>query len=168
MLSIQKDMEYFKNQLKEGSVQRAYRALISFMMGLRTHFSNKVGESSVSTLYQGYMDMTYFAIFPESLKNIGLKVAIVFNYEAFRFEAWLAARNRSIQRKYWQILKEGHWDEYRLVAPGEGIDSIIECDLADAFDIGEPDGLAVKIEGAIASCVDDIEGFLSVHQPEEV
>ena len=34
--------------------------------------------------------MTYFALFPASLKCRGLKVTIVFNYEAFRFEAWLA------------------------------------------------------------------------------
>jgi hypothetical protein len=32
------------------------------------------------------MDMTYFAIFPPCLKSHDLKVAIVFNYDAFRFE----------------------------------------------------------------------------------
>ena len=30
-----------------------------------------------------------------------LAVAVVFDYEAFRFELWLAARNRKVQRKYW-------------------------------------------------------------------
>jgi len=32
-------------------------------------------------------------------KSIARKVAIVFNYEAFRFEAWLAARNLKVQRQ---------------------------------------------------------------------
>src|SRR5512138_753389 len=97
MHSIQEDVEELQKQLKKGKIQKAYRALLSYMMGLRTHFANKYGESSVSGLYQGYMDMTYFALFPSSLKSLDLKIAIVFNYDAFRFEAWLAARNRKVQ-----------------------------------------------------------------------
>jgi len=76
------------------------------MMGLRTHFASKYGDPAVSGLYKGYMDMTYFALFPPSLKRLDLKIAIVFNYEAFRFEAWLAARNRKVQRQYWDDFKD--------------------------------------------------------------
>jgi hypothetical protein len=43
--------------------------------------------------------MTYFAVVPPSLKRRARKIAIVFNYEAFRFEAWLSATNRQLQRK---------------------------------------------------------------------
>ena len=32
------------------------------MMDLRRHFKNKYPSYSISGLYQGYMDMTYFAI----------------------------------------------------------------------------------------------------------
>ena len=38
--------------------------------------------------------MTYFALFPDALKKHNLKLATVFNYQTFRFEVWLAARNR--------------------------------------------------------------------------
>jgi hypothetical protein len=34
-----------------------------------------------------------------------LKIAIVFDYAAFGFEAWLAGRNRQVQRKYWQLFR---------------------------------------------------------------
>lgn len=166
MPSIQEDMEGFRKQLGEGSIQKAYRALLSFMMGLRTYFANKYGDSSVSALYQGYMDMTYFAIFPPSLKPHDLKVAIVFNYDDFGFEGWLAARNRKVQRRYWELFKDSHWPEYRIVTPAGGIDSIIECDLAKEFDIDDPGELTSKIDHTIVGFVNNIEQFLSEHQFE--
>ena len=41
MLSIRKDMEEFQGQLRKGAIQKAYRALLSYMMGLRMHFKNR-------------------------------------------------------------------------------------------------------------------------------
>jgi hypothetical protein len=163
MDSIQPDMDGLRKQLEKGSIQKAYRALISFMMSLRTRFANEYGDSAVSALYQGYMDMTYFALFPPSLKHHDLKIAIVFNYNAFRFEAWLAARNRKVQRQYWELFKDSRWTEYRVVAPAGGIDSIVECDLIEDFDIGDPDALASKIESATETFIKGIERFLSEH-----
>ncbi len=166
MQPTQEDMESFRKQLGKGSIQKAYRALISYMMGLRTHFANKYGDSTVSALYQGYMDMTYFAIFPPSLKSHDLKVAIVFNYDAFRFEGWLAARNRKVQRRYWELFKDGQWPGYRVAEPAGGIDSIIECNLAAEFNISDPDGLTSMIESTIVGFINDIERFLSKQQSD--
>ncbi|MBI5034752.1 MAG: hypothetical protein HZB51_29875 [Chloroflexi bacterium] len=165
MHAVQKDMEELRKQLKKGSIQKAYRALLSYMMELRTDLARKYGEPAVSGLYQGYMDMTYFALFPPSLKRRDLKIAIVFNYDAFRFEAWLAARNRKIQRQYWELCKDSHWAEYRVVMPAVGIDSIIECDLAKDFDFGDPDALTCRIENDTAAFIVSIEKFLSEPQP---
>lgn len=161
MQSISKDMEAFRGQLAKGSIQRAYRALLSYMMGLRTHFENNLAGSTVSDLYQGHLDITYFAIVPSSLKVRNLKIAIVFNYEAFRFEAWLAGRNRKIQKQYWELFQDCRWPRYRVVTPATGIDSILECDLATYFDLDEPDALTATIESGAAAFVDDIERFLS-------
>ncbi|MBU0702870.1 MAG: hypothetical protein KKC18_03305, partial [Chloroflexi bacterium] len=74
MHTIQEDIDEFRGQLGKGSIQKAYRALLSYMMGLRTHFKNRYPDSAVSALYQGYMDMTYFALFPPSLKHRNLKI----------------------------------------------------------------------------------------------
>ena len=166
MHSIQEDIEDLKRQLEKGSIQKAYRALLSYMMELRTRFVNKYGDPAVSGLYQGCMDMTYFALYPPSLKRLDLKVAIVFNYDAFKFEAWLAARNRKVQRQYWELFKDSHWAEYRVVAPAGGIDSIIECDLARDFDFSNPDALTARIENGISAFINDIESFLSKNQPQ--
>ena len=164
MHSIREDIEEFREQLGKGSIQKAYRALISYIMGLRTHFKNSYAGFAVSGLYQGYMDMTYFALFPPSLKHRGLKIAIVFNYEAFRFEAWLAGTNRQVQRQYWELFRDSRWTEYRVVTPAKGVDSIIECNLAEDFDFGDLDSLTESIEEKAVEFIDDVERFLSDHE----
>ena len=167
MHSMKKDLEEFRRQLEKGSVQKAYGALLSYMMKLRTHFKNNLAGSAVSGLYQGYMDMTYFALFPSSLKHRNLKIAIVFNYGAFRFEAWLAAGNRKVQRQYWKLFKDSQWPQYRVVKPAKGIDSILECDLAIGFDLDDPDALTASIEEGTGAFIDDIERFLAEHESLE-
>jgi len=163
MHSISKDLQEFRRQLDKGSIQKAYGGLLSYMMGLRTHFRNNLAGYYVSGLYQGYMDMTYFALFTSSLKHRNLKIAIVFNYDAFAFEAWLAAGNRKVQRQYWELFEESQWPEYRVVTPAKGIDSILECDLATGFDLDDPDALTASIEKATVTFIDDIERFLAEH-----
>lgn len=165
MSTIQEDMAELRRQLELGSIQRAYRELITYMKGLQARYKSEYGEQAVSGLYQGYLDMTYFALFPLSLKPHGLKVAIVFNYDAFRFEAWLAARNRKVQRQYWELFNDSEWDNYRVIAPSSGIDSIVECDLAGEFDLSDPAALSSRITSTTAVFLDDIERFLSQHRP---
>jgi len=164
MHSIREDMDEFRGQLRNGSIQKAYYALLSYMMGLRTHFQKKYPGYALSGLYQGYMDMTYFAILPPSLKQRGLKIAIVFNYEAFRFEAWLSGANRQVQRKYWELFSDSRWTAYRVVTPAKGVDSIIECNLAEDFDFGDLDSLTASIEENAVEFIDDVERFLSDHE----
>jgi hypothetical protein len=167
MHSMREDIEEFRRQLEKGAIQKVYRALLSYMLGLRTHFKNNYADFTVSGLYQGYMDMTYFALFPPSLKHRGLKIAVVFNYDAFRFEAWLAGGNRKIQRQYWELFRDSQWAEYRVVTPAKGIDSIIECDLAKDIDLDNPETLTSSIETTTVSFIDDIERYLSEHHYEE-
>jgi len=164
MQSIQEDMKAFRSQLKSGTIQKAYRALLGYMMDLRTHIKNRCPDCSISGLYQGYLDMTYFAIVPPSLKPRDLKIAIVFNYAAFRFEAWLSATNRQVQRKYWEVFRDCRWTEYRVVTPARGVDSIIECNLAEDFDFGDPEGLTRGIEENAARFIKDVEKFFSDHE----
>jgi hypothetical protein len=157
MPSIEKDMQELQRQLQSGSIQRAYRALLRYMADLRTRFKSRYPTYSVSGLYQGYLDMTYFALVPPSLAARGLKIAIVFNYGAFRFEAWLAAANRQVQRQTWELLKDARWPGYRVAAPAPGVDAIIECDLADGFDFGDLDALTAAIEKKAARFTKDVE-----------
>jgi hypothetical protein len=44
MHSEQDDTEEFRRLLARGSIQRAHRALLSYMMRLRTHFENNLSR----------------------------------------------------------------------------------------------------------------------------
>jgi hypothetical protein len=163
MATFADDMQVFHEQLKKGSVQKAYQGLIQYMLDLKTLLAKKYPDHVVSgSLYQGYMDMTYFSFTPAAPKNRQLKVAIVFVYQTFRFEAWLAAVNKQVQAKYWQQIKDSGWDKYHLVPGLAGQDGIIECVLVADPDFSDLADLTQRIEAGTLKFVGDVETFLSV------
>ncbi len=164
MESFQECINEYRNQLKNGAIQEVYRGLMEYIMGLRTHFSKTYPDYSVSgSIYYGYMDMTYFSVFPRSIKERKLKIAIVFLHEEFRFEAWLSGANRQVQKQYWELITENGWNKYRIVSPAKGIDSIIEYTLVDNPDFGDLEALTQQIEMGIMTFIRDVEKFLSKH-----
>ena len=67
MDSFKESMSEYRKQLEKGTIQKAYRGLMDYIMGLRSYFENKYPDYYVSgSVYFGYMDMTYFSFFPES------------------------------------------------------------------------------------------------------
>lgn len=162
MSETQNQMSEFKKLLTSGTVQKAYQELVQFMLGLRNHLSQKyAGRFSTSSYYQGYMDMSYFAFTPETLRALGLKIAIVFVYATFRFEIWLAANNKKIQEKFWNLIRESGWEKYRIVPAIQGYDSILEHVLADDPDFSDPQALSKLMEDGILSFIADIESFFA-------
>jgi len=161
MDSFHKSMLELKSQLEKGGIQKAYQGLMEYFMELRTHFQKKYPDHFVSSsLYYGYMDMTYFAFIPPSLKERNLKPAIVFVYDTFRFEVWLAAANKQVQSKYWEMIKESGWNKYRLVPMVKGYDAIIENVLVEEPDFRDLDALTEQIERGTLNFIEDVERFL--------
>jgi hypothetical protein len=165
MESFQKSIDEYRKQLEKGAIQEAYRGLMEYIMGLRTHFMKKYPHSIESgSIYYGYMDMTYFSVFPKSIKDRKLKVPIVFLHEEFRFEVWLSGVNRQVQEKYWELIEESKWNKYKLVSQeGKGVDSIIEHILVDNPDFSDLDALTQQIEIGTLKFFQDVENFLSKH-----
>jgi len=162
MASFHENMNEYKKQLRRGAVQKAYQGLMDYIMGLRSHFEKKYPDYSVSgNIYFGYMDMTYFAFFPKTLKQRKLKVGIVFVHEAFRFEVWLFGYNKSVQAKYWKLFKESSWSKYRVPSTIEGVDSILEGILAENPDFIDLDALTKQIERGTLKFIEDVEDVLS-------
>jgi hypothetical protein len=162
MGSFQENMTEYRNQLEKGSIQEAYKGLMEYIMGLRTHFMKKFPDYIVSgSIYYGYMDMTYFAIFPKLIKDRKLKIAIVFLHDTFRFEVWLSGVNRQIQTKYWIMIKDSNWNTYHLAPPGKGVDSIVEYILVDNPDFADLAVLTQQIEKGTLKFIQDVESFLS-------
>jgi hypothetical protein len=162
MKSLQEYMIEYKKQLEKGAIQKAYQGLMEYMMSLKNHFTNKYPDYSIpGSLYYGYMDMTYFSILPKSLKDRDLKIAIVFLYDAFRFEIWLSGKNKQVLAKYWKIIKESNWDKYKIVAPEKGVDSIAEHILVDNPDFSDLEALTKKIDQESLKFIQDVEKFLT-------
>ncbi|RPI02357.1 MAG: hypothetical protein EHM72_04330 [Calditrichaeota bacterium] len=164
MESFFQAIPHYRKQLQQGAVQTAYRGIMQYILELRTHFKNQHPEYSVpSAIYYGYMDMTYFPLFPPFLKERQLKIAIVFHHEAFRFEVWLAAVNKQVQSKYWKWFKESGWNRYRLVSDLHGADSILEHILAEEPDFEDLDLLTQQIVSGTLTFIDDVQGYLVKH-----
>ena len=161
METLQELMIEYRNQLEKGSIQKAYKGLMDYFGELKSHFNKKHPEfSTAGSLYFGYMDMTYFALFPETLKQRGLKIAIVFLHQQFRFEVWLAGVNKQVQGKYWKLFKENDWENYPTVASLEGADSIVESILVEDPNFNDPEALTRQIENGTLKFIQEIENFL--------
>lgn len=164
MISLQLAMQEYRAQLQKGLIQQAYKGLMDYMLELRTHFKNKYPDYFVSgTPYFGYMDMTYFAVIPDSLKERGLKAAVVFLHEAFRFEVWLSGYNKQVQYKYWRFFRERDWQKYTLLPDLEGEDAILTHVLVEEPDFSDLTALTTRIEGGTVEFMAEVESYLSGH-----
>ena len=148
-----------------GYLQEAYKGLMEYILNLKLYFKKKYPNYFVSGgIYFGYMDMTYFSFIPESLKRRKLRIAIVFNYNEFRFEVWLAGYNKQVQKKYWNLFKEIGWDKYFIPSTTKGFDSIIEYILAENPDFSDLDVLTNQIEAGVLKFISDVEALLLKHK----
>ncbi len=164
LASLQESMAEYKKQLEKGAIQRAYRGLMNYFWSLKSLFETKYPDYPSGGVYYGFMDMTYFAIFPKSLKQRKLKIAIVFVHEKFRFEVWLAAINKGVQAKYWKLIKESAWTKYRLPENTKGADSIVESILVENPDFSNLEFLTKLIETRTLEFTNDVENFLLEHE----
>ena len=150
-------VEAYLKQMDKGDVPKAYRGLMEYLMGLRTHLKKYYPDHYVSGLYQGYMDMSYFTFTPPVLKKRSLKVALVFVHDGARFEAWLAGNNRRVQKEYWERLKGCGYDRYRLPVSIRGRDSIVEHTLVAQPDFDDLEGLTNLIETGLLAFAADVD-----------
>ena len=146
MKDINQAVEEYTGLLRTGRIRQAYRGIMSFMSGLKTRMEGRHPDLAFSALYPGYMDMTYFACTPTSLKEKGLKIAIVYLHEENRFELWLSGSNRKIQAEYISLLQTRDVGRYKLSQSMPGVDSILETRLPDQPDFDHAGELMERIE----------------------
>lgn len=153
-------IEEYTKQLELGNVAKGYKALMKYLLNLRTHFKHQYPtEFIIGNFYQGYMDMSYFSITPKSLKNQKVKIGLVFNHEKVRFEIWLVGQNKQIQKKYWEMLKTSDWNTYKISKTAK--DSIIEHLLIEKPNFNQMDSLTKKIETETIKFIKDITDVLA-------
>lgn len=164
MSTLQENMNEYKSQLRRGAIQAAYRGLIEYMLSLRTHFSNNYPQAGVSgSLYNGSMDMTFFSIQPPAFKQRNLKVVVVFTYENFRFEVWLAGANKQVQKIYWQLFKQSAQLPFQLVPATQGVDAILEQVLVAEPNFDDLPELTHQLEIGTRAFIQELEQYLANH-----
>ncbi|MFA7672720.1 MAG: hypothetical protein WCY62_02550 [Clostridia bacterium] len=156
MESLNDHIREYTNQLKKGQIQKAYKGIIAFMSGLCTYLGKNHPDYSLSAMYSGYMDMTYFAFTPTDLKKKNLKIAIVYLHEQNKFEAWLGGSNRKVQALYIDRLSLKDTGKYIVSHVSPGVDSIIESTLVELPDFDDSDKLRKLIEMAIIEFINDM------------
>ena len=158
MKSLNEYINEYRKQIQKGDIKEAYKGLIEYIMNLKTYFNTKYPDYFISgSIYQGYMDMTYFALFPGDLKKRKLKIAIVLIHDKMKLEIWLSGINKQIQTKYWNILKSRDLNIYQLPKTLKGADSIIEYVLTDNPDFDDPEALTRQIESGTLKFIKDIK-----------
>ncbi len=152
----------YTSRLKEGKLQIAYKGIMSFMSQLKAHIESTHTEYNAGALYFGYMDMTYFALTPPPLKNLKLKVAVVYLHKKNRFEIWLAAANRAVQGRYIESLKGKNTCGYALSEVSPGVDSILWTHLAEKPDFDNAEKLCGSIETAAVKFINGVYSILNI------
>lgn len=161
MDSLDEYIKEYQSLLEMGKIQVAYKGLIRYMLDLRNHFKKNHADFFVAGhMYQGYMDITFFACMPNALKAKKLKTMIVLNHEALQFEIWLCGYNKGIQKRYWEIFKQSHWNKYHVPTDIKGIYSIVEHVLVDQPYFDNLEALTEHIEAETLTFMDDILTFL--------
>ncbi len=165
MESFHEVMMEYKQQMQQGVIPRAYRGIMEYMLGLKAYLQAEYPEYNVSgNLYFGYMDMSYFSFFSDSLQQRKLKTGIVFIHETCQFEAWLFGVNKQIQKQYWQIIKDNGWNQYHLVKTTQGEDAILKHVLTENPDFDDLDAVTEQIRNGVLKFIQDVEEFMSVLQ----
>ena len=115
---------------------------------------------STTSLYHGYLDMTYLPVTTEILKCNGLKIAIVFNYSLFQFGIWLSAVNRKKRNEVLEVISQSKWQKYKTVQNNENDDAIIEIAIKGINEFNNKNRIISLITKETIAFIDDIEEFI--------
>ena len=138
MKNLNHYVSIYKAQLDKGDILIAYNQLVKFVMQLRVNFIKNLSDQYTFTgILHGYMDYTYFYYSNAFLKTKKLKLGLVLNHLEMRFEIWLLGNTISIQKQYWNVLRDSEWNKDKKEMPKYSIlEAIIE---------GEPDFDNLKV-----------------------
>lgn len=144
----------YKEQLQIGDIQEAYAGLVKYVTKLGTTLSKNLSKSySFGSLFQGYMDYTYFYYSNKFLKERKLKMGLVLNHSKMQFEVWLLGQTIPIQERYWEYFKNTKWNKNRTTKPQY---SILEAVLLASPNFSDLDLLSKQIEDSLVRVTGEV------------
>jgi len=152
--------EYSK-QLEIGDINQAYKGLMEYIKSLRNHFIKNYPKNFVAgSIYQGYMDYTFFTFTPKLLRNKKLKIVIIFEHKTMTFEVWLSGQNKEIRRKYKEFFRNNGFKKYTIFSATEDNLSIIEHSLIKNPNFDNLDYITEQIEEKTMIFINKILDFI--------
>lgn len=161
MPTLGEDVLSYRRALEDGSVQRAYKGVLSFVSQLQARLLERFPACAAGAFYPGYLDMTYFALTPPELRERKLKLAVVYLHAENRFELWLAANNRALQAEAAEQLAKLPPGGYEVTRPAPGVDAIIAAIAAAEPDFDRLDDLMQTLADAFSVFSRDMTALIS-------
>ncbi|MBM9548919.1 hypothetical protein JWG40_17970 [Leptospira sp. 201903074] len=154
MKDFQDSVNSYKKQLQIGDIQVAYAGLVKYVTKLGTTLSKNLSKSySFGSLFQGYMDYTYFYYSNKFLKDRKLKMGLVLNHSKMQFEVWLLGQTIPIQERYWEYFRNTKWNQNRTTKPQY---SILEAVLIENPNFNDLDLLTQQLEKSLVEVTVEI------------
>ena len=153
MKTLNQLVQAYTNCLQQGEMQAAYKGILEFIGKLRADFNKKYPYYDTGSIYQGYMDMSYFSLATKPLREKGLKIAIVYLHDKGDFEVWLSARNRETSKRYESSINSILLDKSSVFHDIKNQDAIIECTLTSVPDFENQSLLIDIIEQGVEKFV---------------
>ena len=158
MNNLNQYVDNYKKQLALGDIQKAYKALMNYMMNLKSYFQKQHADGySLGYISPGYMDYTYFSISDEYMRKKKLRFGIVLNHDKVQFELWLLGQNEKVHQYYWEIFKSTKWNEGVNTIPKY---SILEITLLDNPNFENIASLNQQIEDITLAEMKDVMDFV--------
>lgn len=148
-------------QACKAPLSQAYKLIMKTLTLCGKEMQKQLPNSEVSALYPGYLDMSYIAIVPPSLKRRQLKLALVYVHEKGIFELWLAGRNRGIQAHVREELRGRIPSSYVLVEEAKGEDAIVLYTPAQPPDFTDVTLLTAQLCTLMQTMLQDLQPLLS-------
>jgi hypothetical protein len=150
----------YTRAVSDGELPYAYRGILSALTAFQSAWKKSHPNDAVGALYPGYLDMSFVSFAPEPLRNMRLKVSLVYLHAAGVFSLWLAAGNRTIQAETSAALRGKPIEPYVLCALKPGVDAIIALDLPKPYAFDDPQLLTDTLERAAHSFAADMAALL--------
>lgn len=160
MKTLNQLIDDYTQHVQQGEIQIAYKSIFDFFGKLRVEMIKKYPLYEIGSIYQGYMDMTYFSLSTKRLKDKGLKFAIVYLHASRTFEVWFSARNREVAKNYGSLLINSIPDDITTFHDDHNQDAIIECTLTSAPNFENQALLQDVIEHGVIKFVAAIDKLL--------
>lgn len=95
----------YKRIMDNTMIRSCYRQVMSLIKTIASVLEERLpAYRFMKRIVENQMDVTYFQLTNEQLKDRGLKIQVAFVHETCEFEVWMSGYNRNIQCAYAKVL----------------------------------------------------------------